>query len=358
MTGDRADLPGLLEPAAATAEEEAAVAAWTQRYVEAVWPKLGLLLAASAVIWWPTDALLFLPDSPERRGLWMLRAVTAPLNLGFALVLPRVPWVLARAAPIVSLLVLAEGAAAGAAVGVMGERWVGFLYLLPLFTTPIPARPGWRALLVAGACACGWLGYAAATPAPLSPEVWSLVIHSVFGALLSLLIGHAGWHALRVALVARHRLAALASSLQARVDEQTTALRRLLERSDRAREEERAALARDLHDDLGQELSALRITLAFGREHPGPAVLDELDSLLDRTGRTVRRMLLALRPRALDELGLAGGLAWLSEEAERRGLACETEVPPGLALDARVEEALFRCAQEALTNVARHARAG
>ncbi len=131
-----------------------------------------------------------------------------------------------------------------------------------------------------------------------------------------------------------------------------------------SQEKERAAIARGLHDELGQVLTALRFEAAWlqGRL----AKLDEeaarraltMSSLIDDAIDEVRGIALRLRPGILDDLGLVDALEWYAADFERRtGISCTCkcgEVPP---LGNLLATAAYRIAQEALTNVARHAAA-
>lgn len=133
---------------------------------------------------------------------------------------------------------------------------------------------------------------------------------------------------------------------------------------ERVREEERARISREIHDDLGQSLTALRIELSLLAQAPVGAGdlgarLQPLRDLTDRTIRSVQRIAAELRPGILDDLGLAAAVEWQSGEfAKRTGIACRCRVPedePPIAPHAKT--ALYRILQEALTNVARHAGA-
>lgn len=133
---------------------------------------------------------------------------------------------------------------------------------------------------------------------------------------------------------------------------------------EKVREEERGRISREIHDDLGQSLTALRIELSLLAENPGaPERLGErlrpLRDLTDRTIRTVQRIAAELRPGILDDLGLAAAVEWQAGEfAKRTGIPCRCRVPeeePDIAPHAGT--AVFRILQEALTNVARHAGA-
>jgi PAS domain S-box-containing protein len=144
-------------------------------------------------------------------------------------------------------------------------------------------------------------------------------------------------------------------------------LRELSARVLEAREEEKTLLARELHDELGQLLTALKMDLAFLRDRlpAGGGELPEraakMDALLDRTVNSVRRISAELRPLMLDDLGLADGIAWLVEDfSSRSGVRTTLSMPEGGGLEGlerNVANTLYRVLQESLTNVARHAGA-
>jgi PAS domain S-box-containing protein len=147
-------------------------------------------------------------------------------------------------------------------------------------------------------------------------------------------------------------------------------LRALVARLNSVREEEKARLSRELHDEMGQLLTALRMELEALEDGLGdverPAAARELldravaaSELVAMAIDSMRNLLASLRPVALDRLGLG---AALSQECRRfkdwAGIACEFAAADGLStFGAQVDTALFRIAQEALTNVARHAGA-
>jgi PAS domain S-box-containing protein len=141
-------------------------------------------------------------------------------------------------------------------------------------------------------------------------------------------------------------------------------LRELSAHRERVREEERKKIAREVHDELGQALTALRMDVALLRMADGPhspallARVAAMKEAVDRTIGIVRNVTSALRPAALD-LGLTAALEWQVEDfARRSGIECmlhadETEV----VLDDDQATALFRIVQESLTNVLKHAHA-
>jgi len=141
-------------------------------------------------------------------------------------------------------------------------------------------------------------------------------------------------------------------------------LRELSARVLEAREEEKTRIARELHDELGQLLTALKMDLSWLRERL-PADLRqkaaEMGGMLDETVTATRRISADLRPLMLDDLGLADAAGWLVQDfAKRSGIACEARLPEAEALqDAskNVATAVYRAVQESLTNIARHAGA-
>jgi len=143
-------------------------------------------------------------------------------------------------------------------------------------------------------------------------------------------------------------------------------LRALTARLAEVAEAERQQLARELHDQVGQNLAALGINLNIVRaQMPEQAAaplrfrLDDSLSLVGQTAARIRDVMANLRPPMLDDYGLVAALHWYGEQFARRtdiAIAVEGEEPvPRLA--AHVENALFPIAQEALTNVAKHAQA-
>jgi signal transduction histidine kinase len=141
-------------------------------------------------------------------------------------------------------------------------------------------------------------------------------------------------------------------------------LQRSRERLVEAREEERRRLRRDLHDGLGPQLSSQALTIdavrKLMRRDPDAAegLLLELKADAQAAVTDVRRLVYGLRPPALDDLGLLGALGESAAQYSAKGLHVSVEGPDNLPpLSAAVEVAAYRIAQEALTNVARHAEA-
>lgn len=145
----------------------------------------------------------------------------------------------------------------------------------------------------------------------------------------------------------------------------TADLQRARERLVAAREEERRRLRRDLHDGLGPQLSSQTLTIdavrSLMRRDPDAAeeLLVDLKSQAQDAISDIRRLVHSLRPPALDDLGLVGALRESAAQYGHNGLDVRVEAPeePPI-LPAAVEVAAYRIAQEAVTNVARHAQAG
>jgi PAS domain S-box-containing protein len=133
-----------------------------------------------------------------------------------------------------------------------------------------------------------------------------------------------------------------------------------------AQEEERKRIAREVHDELGQVLTAIKIGLSALRTRASrrPSIeterrLDSVNTALDGAINAVRRIVLRLRPGVLDNLGPLAALEWeVQEFTEQAGLPVELTLPEELVhLDAEKSTTLYRTVQEALTNVMRHANA-
>ncbi len=146
--------------------------------------------------------------------------------------------------------------------------------------------------------------------------------------------------------------------------ETTDQLHQLAEHLHDVREEEQRRLARELHDELGQMLTALKFNLTWLRDQPAcqgtihariESMTGTTDALLEQT----RRIAAGLRPGMLDTLGLGAAAEWQVRAFEGRfGIRCRLQIePPDLVADDATSTALFRILQESLTNVARHARA-
>ncbi|TZF89934.1 sensor histidine kinase [Cognatilysobacter lacus] len=155
--------------------------------------------------------------------------------------------------------------------------------------------------------------------------------------------------------------------LAARLDAQRIELQTLTRRLMTVQEDERASLSRELHDDIGQAITTLKLCASSLAHEPDPprhaVVLEtahEIAQIADQTVAKLRDLSLLLRPPQLDALGLESALRWQAGALFRGDLPHLRLDIPRLACrpPREVELACFRIAQEALTNVLRHARAG
>jgi signal transduction histidine kinase len=150
--------------------------------------------------------------------------------------------------------------------------------------------------------------------------------------------------------------------IEAALREQAARLQVLARRVVEVQEEERRHLARELHDEIGQSLTAIVLNLQVLKGSGDPneqARIEDSVEIVRQTINQVRGLALDLRPSMLDDFGLVPALRWLiNRQAERSGLVMQfVAEPPEMVLPPDVATASFRVAQEALTNVLRHAQA-
>ncbi len=144
-----------------------------------------------------------------------------------------------------------------------------------------------------------------------------------------------------------------------------TELRQLASHLQTIREDERTHMAREIHDELGQQLTGLKMDMAWIKRKLADSLpevtakINETSLLIDDTVKTVRRLSAKLRPSILDDLGIIAAMEWHSEEFQKRsGIeTLFTTNSPDLVLPMASATAIFRIYQESLTNVSRHADA-
>ena len=152
--------------------------------------------------------------------------------------------------------------------------------------------------------------------------------------------------------------------LEQRIKERTARLGSVLRKTISAQEDERHALARELHDETAQTVAALSIALDRARQdaiegNDGLERISEARVIVKRLLDEIRRLIMGLRPSVLDDLGLGPAIEWYAETvmAERQRPTVVTVNVPEERLPSHLEVALFRITQEALNNVAKHADA-
>jgi signal transduction histidine kinase len=353
------------------------------RYAAGLTAHYGVLAAAFMILvtlsWWPVDYLIQ-PDPRyletfaflRARALFVFAAVLAAF-LGSARARRAALWVAPALYAVVVALI-------GYALGRLGGPdlvWLADATLILVPPALIPLRPARRALalLLFGALlsAAFFLPFPENGRSPLARGQLSFV---VFACSFAMVIGEVLLRVLRRAFFqqrsldrARAELAELNASLSDRVGAQTAELLALAEHLDQAQEAERSRISRELHDELGQQLTALRYGLGVleqrARAEPGAVapLAAELSAMLRDTSATVRAFVSELRPPMLDDLGLSASAAWLCERVLRVGDAdCRLEVSAEVAavegeLDREISLLLFRALQEATTNAQKHAGA-
>ncbi|MFC2142064.1 sensor histidine kinase, partial [Acidobacteriota bacterium] len=145
-------------------------------------------------------------------------------------------------------------------------------------------------------------------------------------------------------------------------------LRSLSQYIQSVREKESTRIAREIHDELGQKLTALKMDLSWLSQRivlsdVGQSKYSEkvgsMSSLIDKTILTVQKICSELRPGLLDDLGLVPAIEWLAQDFQMRtDIQCQTHLSCGdQEFDPDISTAMFRISQEALTNVVRHAKA-
>jgi len=132
-----------------------------------------------------------------------------------------------------------------------------------------------------------------------------------------------------------------------------------------AREEERRSIAREIHDELGQALTTIKIELSLLREeviHDATAATQRINSLkgrVDETIHAVKHIITKLRPGLLDDLGLSAAIEWQAKDFQQHtGILCEVRSEPEeISINSEISTAIFRIFQETLTNITRHSGA-
>lgn len=160
--------------------------------------------------------------------------------------------------------------------------------------------------------------------------------------------------------VSEHRRA------EAELRQMNTQLRELSASLQDVREQERSRIARELHDELGQQLTGLKLDFSWLRTRlkegrtVEPEKVDGMKQGLDQAIASVRRISTELRPPILDDLGFGEAVVWQAEDiAKRSGLTLEMDMAAADKVqDANLATALFRITQESMTNIVRHAQAG
>lgn len=331
-------------------------------------PGLLLFFLVVVVVWWPSDWFIYGHDPESRHRMALARGIIVAQHL-FWLTFGRKALV-RRPALWGSFVAISEtfmlALLAGLMPGGLDGPWPHYMYIWPLVAVALVRPLGDRArrvlLLAVGALAGFFLGSGTTLD---HPHAASTISYMLFCTFFCTLVGHGVWLLLRENFVKQRVIDGFNQRLEQRVAEQTRDLQVLSQRLERLREEERAWMAREMHDALGQELTAARyaIDVVRGRLTAGERrlglALGDIQQRVSMAHESVRQILQRLRPRVLDELGLPAALEWLARDTiEPAGLRSSVRCEPADArLSAELETAFYRVAQEAVTNAVRHAEA-
>jgi signal transduction histidine kinase len=329
-----------------------------------------LMLVACTVglAWWPFDLLLYRgqPDVIRVFALWRGGVIVC----SFTYFVTSDRWAWARrhntiwGTTIGGTMAFLVGVSLGA-IGSVERAWFGSLYYVPVMSLPFLVRPLPRLAGTLLAASLALLGFFWMSPFGRNPvDAGTGVGLMAFGVAVSVFAGHAIYHLFRKSLLETFRSDEMSRTLAERVDERTSELRLLAAHIRRLHENEARALSHEMHDELGQLLTGMRMELDLAervRERGGDVAAQhgKVVALLDATMESMRCILAHLRPRILDDFGLVAAVEWLVADTRRRSrldvrLVAE---PEDFEVAEHVAAGVFRIVQESLTNVLRHAGA-
>lgn len=251
-------------------------------------------------------------------------------------------------------------------LGTTSGSWFHFIYPFMLVVVAEWMTPLERVIITALYSIATLSGYIVGNPDwALDPLLGVSLGYFSFVALLSLLIGVYVDHSKVRFFHAQRELARAHDHLEARVEEKTAALHAFVAHLDHVQDQERSRWAQDLHDELGQVLTAQRLVLRLARRRHGEQCadigpnLEQLEALTNEVLVQFRALLKAQRQRVLDELGIEAALRDLSRTCEEKLLLpCRLAIEPEpLGIGPVEAVTVYRCVQEALTNAAKHASA-
>lgn len=350
----RPDLPTFADYAAATTRRNVVV--------------MLALVAGGIIAWWPTDRWVFGHDAAlvaafsQWRTAMLTVALTAVLYLWFAARRGWTPW------PGYVTAIVGFSALNGwvlAKAGAPDTPWIHSQYVLAPISLMFIVRPLVRGIVIAlFVTACLGAYFAFDSSYLHKTGAAFLLSFMTFASLLSLAGGHLLYRLLERDFSRGQALAANNRHLERLVGEQTESLFRLAAGVQETRENDRSQIAKDIHDDQGQYLTALRIHLDWLKNQPSAtperlaSFVQTTSHLLEQLNATQRKIIERLEPYD-NRLGLATALEILAENwSQDTGIPCQTQIsaaanrlPPPLAAP------LYRIAGEALTNIAKHAAA-
>ncbi len=361
-------------------DDEAAFDAYIAKVVRQYVILSALLMLLFILARWPLDLYVLPEDAVSAMAQTRICGLGVVLGtvVIFGLLKPK-----GRSAPVTAMLCYATFA--GTVGYCFGRTGHDHAYLLangsPLLIIPaalIPAEICARAL--GTACISTSLFLACEVGHPPESSMLLELARALFFAsamVFTIAIGEVSFRTTRTVFFERReaervrgKLAHLTEHLRALVQERTEALRTLAQHLESVQENERRRIARDLHDDLGQSVTAMRYTVARLRnklqrpsDAPNLLLLEDLSAILDGTAQTVRAVVATLSPRILEEHGLAAAAEWhVRRTEETAAIACELHYGVANAdawehVEPRVALVAFRVIQEGTTNALKHADA-
>lgn len=316
-----------------------------------------VMFIAGLIAAWPVDRALFHghPTLLAAASRWRVGMIGIDLlGLIAARLLRRLPRL---AFPAIGFFGVLSAAMLGhwlAMAGAGDSAWFYASYAVPLallpLLLPLAQRIGMTAIVTA-ACALGYF----ASGVPTSPIVGASVVTLGCVAATGVVLGHLYFRMVRSAWARQAELAV-------RVAERAEHVRQLIGHVEQAHADERRRIGRELHDELAQALTALRLEVSLamrGADERVRVALQRIDRVVDDLLGAKQRLMAALRPAALEELGFARAVAIHARQvADRSGLDLELEID---ADDVRADDpaaaTAYRALQEALTNTCRHGAA-
>lgn len=346
-------------------EDAQAFAAHNDEQARAMFGPVVLWMTSFNVIFWPTDAwvLADTPHAAEALGRGRLILVcAAAVAYAIGRVSLRRIYLLATLSSVLVYWTLAD---TFGQIGGPSSAWFHFIY--PFLLAPVAGwvQPVRRVGLMLLLGAAVLHGYFHGRPAWVDDPMAAVAVGHL-GYILGLSVVVGSYLDLKRLDFFRlqRELQREKASLGDRVDQQTVALRRLAQHLNAAQDAEQQRIARDLHDELGQMVVATRYVLqaTMTRYQTAPTAigpnLGQLAALLNQYSDIVRNFLRDLHPRVLTNLGLLPALRWLAGRMlETSGLRCTLTLPETLPpMSEETSTAAYRCIQEALTNVSKHAQ--